>query len=241
MTRADFSFANNFSENKKFNHNLDGFEDIWKTVDDVSSISFEILIPSQNIVKQEEENTGLGKYFFSAEELMMRQNLVDLAIRENATVRENKTNAFVDLLVKKDKDIFTQDFAGHLGDMTEDDVKFFQLIVNNQKVTINNNSSLIVENENGEKILENLKFSKSVMNMIEYSYSSNRPIRIDFAKDLSVILKIDRQGQITAEFISSDKAMEYLLKTNIPQLREKLDSAGIKYKKIYYKEDEEKE
>jgi len=232
MSRADFNFANNFSNNKKFNHNFDGFEDIWQTIDDVSSISFEILIPNQNIVKKEEKS-DLNKYIFSLEELMMRQNLVDLAIRENATVRENKKNPYIDL--------FTQDFAGHISDMTEDDVKFFQLIVNNQKVTINNSNSLIVENENGEKILENLNFSKRMMDMVEYLYTSNRPLRLDFADDLSIILRIDRQGQISAEFIATSKAMEYLLKTNIPLLKQKLDSAGIKYKKIYYKEEDEKE
>lgn len=237
MSRADFNFANNFSENKNFNQNFEGFDDIWQAIDDISSISFELHIPKQNITKS--ENTSeYSKYFMTAEEILMRQNLVDLAIKESTTVRENKANSFVDLLVKKDKDIFTQNFAGHISDMTDDDAKFFQLILSNQNITLNNSGSVIVEDENGEKNLQKLNFSKSVMNLIEYAYTSNRPIRMDFAGDLSVIIKIDKQGQISAEFISSDKAMEYLLKTNIPLLRQKLESEGIKYKKIFYREEE---
>lgn len=239
MSRADFNFANtkNSPENKKFNQNFEGFEDIWQTFDDASSISFELLIPSRNIVEKE-ETKDFPNHFLSVEELMMRQNLVDLAIKENTTVRENTKNSYVDLLVKKDKDMFTQNFAGHISDMTEDDEEFFKLILNNQNVTINNSGSVIVENEKGEKTLEKLGFSKSVLNLVEYAYTSNRPIRIDFAKNLSVILKIDKQGQVSAEFIASDKAMEYLLKTNIPLLRQKLDSAGINYKRIFYREEE---
>lgn len=238
MNRTDFSFANtnNSAGNQKFSRNFEGLEDIWQTLDDVSSVSFELLLPNKKIIKKEETN-DFTNHFLSVEEIMMRQNLVDLAIKENATVRENKSPN-VDILIKKDKDIYSQNFAGNISEMTEDDAKFFQIILNNQNVSINNSGSVIVEDEKGEKTLKNLNFSKSVMNLVEYAYSSNRPIRIDFAQNTSVILKIDRLGQISAEFISSDKAMEYLLKTNIPLLRQKLDSAGIKYKSIFYREEE---
>lgn len=238
MNRTDFSFANtnNSAGNQKFSRNFEGLEDIWQTLDDVSSVSFELLLPNKKIIKKEETN-DFTNHFLSVEEIMMRQNLVDLAIKENATVRENKSPN-VDILIKKDKDIYSQNFAGNISEMTEDDAKFFQIILNNQNVSINNSGSVIVEDEKGEKTLKNLNFSKSVMNLVEYAYSSNRPIRIDFTQNTSVILKIDRLGQISAEFISSDKAMEYLLKTNIPLLRQKLDSAGIKYKSIFYREEE---
>ncbi len=239
MNRTDFNFANtnNSAENQKFNKNFEGFEEIWQTVDDVSSISFELLLPDKKIINKEEAN-DFTNHFLSVEEIMMRQNLVDLAIKENATVRPNIKNSYVDILVKKDKDVFTKNFAGNISEMTEDDVKFFQIILNNQNVTINNSGSVIVEDENGKKNLTKLGFSKSVMNLIEYAYTGNRPVRIDFAKNLSIILKIDKLGQISAEFITSDKAMEYLLKTNIPLLRQKLDSEGIKYKSIFYREEE---
>lgn len=241
MSRADFNFANNFSESNGFSHNFQGFEDVWQNIDDISTISFELLLPKESLIQKKDDSDskdGIGRRIFETEELLMRQNLVDLAMKENITVRENKKNPYVDLLVKNEKDIFSKEFAGQLPQMTEDDIKFFELIAGNGNISINNTNSVVVEGEDGQKTLENLKFSKSLMNLIEYSYSSGRPVRIDFSKDLTVILKIDRQGQISAEFISSDKAMEHLLRTNIPYLKQKLDSSGIKYKKIYYKDDE---
>lgn len=241
MSRADFNFAKNFSGNQNFDNNFDGFDEVWQTIEDMSTISFELLIPKENLIKREDEKSPLSENIFAIEELLMRQNLVDLAVKENTTVKENKKNPYVDLLVKKDKDIYTTNFINYLPQITEDDIKFFELIANNKNILINNNNTLLITEENGAINRQSLNFSKSLMNLIEYSYTSNKSIRIDFGKDLAVILKIDKQGMISAEFISSDKAMEYLLKTNIPHLREKLDSSGIKYKKIYYKDEEESE
>ncbi|MEI8377882.1 MAG: hypothetical protein WCF95_05005 [bacterium] len=242
MSRADFHFSKNFSNSQGFEHDFEGFSDVWKSIDDISSLSFELLLPKENLINKQEATDnegGLGKNIFAIEELMMRQNLVNLAINENMTVRENKNKTYVDLLVKCDKDIYTGEFKEKLAEMTEDDVNFFELIANKQNIFINTSNSLLLEDESGQTVLRDLKFSKSMVNLIEYAHSSNRPIRIDFAKDLSVILRIDKQGRVSAEFISSDNAMEFLLKTNIPHLKQKLDSAGIKYKKIYYKDEEE--
>lgn len=242
MSRADFNFSNNFSNNQNFDHNFEGFSDVWKSIDDVSSLSFELLLPQEKLINKKElddNEPGLCKNIFAIEELMMRQNLVNLAIKENMTVRENKNKTYVNLLVKCDKDIYTGEFKEKLSEMTEDDFKFFELVANKQNIFINSSNSLLLEDESGQTVLKDLNFSKSLVNLIEYSYASNRPIRIDFGKDLALILQIDKQGRVSAEFISSDKAMEFLLKTNIPLLRQKLDSAGIKYKKIYYKDEEE--
>jgi flagellar hook-length control protein FliK len=63
---------------------------------------------------------------------------------------------------------------------------------------------------------------------------------LDFDGNSSVILKVDAEGKLTAEFISSDKAMESLLKNSIPQLRNKMDNEGIPYKDISYKDQSQK-
>jgi hypothetical protein len=244
MSRADFHFSNNFLNNKNTDKNFDGFSEIWNSIDDISSLSFELLLPKGNLIERddsEENESEFGKNIFAIEELLMRQNLVDLAVKENATVRENKNKTYVDLLVKSDKDIYTEKFKENISQITQDDLKFFELIANKQNIYINSANSLILEDESGQTVLKDLQFSKSLLNLIEYSHAGNRPIRIDFDKDLSVILRIDKQGKVSAEFISQDKAMEFLIKTNIPNLRQKLDNSGIKYKKIYYKDDEEKE
>jgi hypothetical protein len=117
MSRADFNFAKNFSGNQNFDNNFDGFDEVWQTIEDMSTISFELLIPKENLIKRDDEKSPLSENIFAIEELLMRQNLVDLAVKENATVKENKKNPYVDLLVKKDKDIYTTNFINYLPQM----------------------------------------------------------------------------------------------------------------------------
>ena len=71
---------------------------------------------------------------------------------------------------------------------------------------------------------------------MEYSFKSQKPVRLDFNGNSSVILKMNNNGKLIAEFISNDKAMEYALKSSIPNLKDKLDSEGIPYEEIFYKD-----
>lgn len=242
MSRADINLSNNNLSNNQQNHmNFDDFDGVWQDLEGVSEISFELLLPDSRMVQSSDEinEEDFADDFLDVQETLMRQNLVNLAMKENICIKNNKEDA-VDLLVKSKSTPYTKAFAMNLRKMTEDDLKFFQLLADKQDLTINNQNSVVVENADGKTTLSDLKFSKSFMNLVEYSYKSQRPIRIDFDSNASVILRIDRSGKVCAEFIASDQVMEHLLKTNIPLLKKKLDSSGIKYKKIYYR-DEEKE
>lgn len=219
--------------------NFDDFDGVWQELDGISEISFELLLPDKNIKKENEEVVEAPQTSFMAmEENLMRQNLVTLAMKENITIRQNKEDD-VNLLIKSEESEITKSFKMNLPRMTEDDIRFFQLLAHNQNLNINNQNSITVENGDSKETLSNLKFSKSLMNLIEYSLKSQKPIRIDFAQNAAVILRISKEGRVSAEFIAADKAMERLIKTNIPQLKNKLDSSGIKYKKIYYTDEEE--
>lgn len=240
MSRADINLKNNndFS-NQQNPQNLDEFEGVWQTLDGVNEISFELLLPKNRIQSASDDiEQNIGDDFLAVEELMMRQNLVDLALKENISVKNNKEDG-VNLLVKEKSTEYTRAFNFNLSKMTEDDISFFKLLADKQSIAINNQNSIVVENSDGELKTENMKFSRSFLNLIQYTFKSQRPIRIDFDKNASVIIRINPQGRVSAEFIASDAVMEHLLKTNIPQLKKKLDSSGIKYKKIYYRDEEE--
>lgn len=241
MSRADINLKNdnNFS-NQQNQMNFDDFEGAWQDLEGISEISFELLLPRNRLPKEASSmQENIGDDFLAVEETMMRQNLVDLAIKENISVKNNKNDG-VDILVKEKSTEYTRAFSFNPQKMTEDDVRFFELLAEKQNITINNQNSIIVEGSDENIKMSNLKFSKNFLNLIQYSFKGQRPIRIDFDKNASVIIRIDRQGRVSAKFISSDAAMDHLLKTQIPQLKKKLDSSGIKYKKIYYR-DEEKE
>ena len=66
------------------------------------------------------------------------------------------------------------------------------------------------------------------------SIINKKVFRIDFDNEISVIIKIDREGKISANFLTSSTEIEEGLKNNLYLLRQKFDEQGIKYGSIEY-------
>ena len=101
--------------------------------------------------------------------------------------------------------------------MSDDDAVFFADLVQNTDMTMQTIASQIqndIENK-VQDIEQKVKVSSVLMNTIKEGMQTNKPFRIDFDKDVSVILRIDRDGSISANFIPGDKAVEQYLKNNI--------------------------
>ena len=128
-------------------------------------------------------------------------------------------------------------------DFKKQDLDFIKTCLINPSINLNNlnmqnsqiNFSVSNNNHAGQvSSYKSLNISKELANLIEYSFKTQKPVRIEFGKDSSVILKSDRDGKLTAEFISSNEAMAYVLKSSIPNLKTKLDSENISYNEIFY-------
>lgn len=81
----------------------------------------------------------------------------------------------------------------------------------------------------------NVGVSKTLMNLIEKAHKTQQPIRLDFDNNISVILRIDKDGKITAEFLPSDAAAEQYLRNNISFLKNNLEQQNIVYNDIFYR------
>lgn len=77
--------------------------------------------------------------------------------------------------------------------------------------------------------------SKTLLNLIEKAYNTSKPCRIDFDNNISVILQIDKDGKVTAQFLPSDAVAEQYLRNNIGYLRQSLDAQNIEYNEISYR------
>lgn len=85
--------------------------------------------------------------------------------------------------------------------------------------------------------------TNSLLNMLQTSFDSKKPIRLDFDKDITVILKMDSDGKIQAHFIPGSSEVEKYLKNNIQSLRQNFDDEEINYSYLgysRYKEDSSK-
>ena len=81
---------------------------------------------------------------------------------------------------------------------------------------------------------ETIKASNSLLNMLHSSIETKKAIRLDFDKDVTVILKLDKEGKILTHFIPGSFEVESFLKQNIPCLKQRFDDAQINYSQIGY-------
>ncbi len=136
----------------------------------------------------------------------------------------------------------------NLDSMTKNDIAFFKLLSESKELTIQSVNpkdmqvTMTALQEGKQQVsYKTVNFSKGLFNLIEYSFKTQKPVRLDFQGSSSVILKVNSEGKLTAEFISNDAAMEYALKSSIPGLKQKMDSEGIPYEEIYYKDNNKRQ
>ena len=124
--------------------------------------------------------------------------------------------------------------------MTEQDANFFiELVKNNQETgqTATDTATQILQDlQQADEVQQTTRVSKALADMIGEAVKTNKPFRIDFDKNISVIIKIDREGKISAEFLPGDKAVEQFLRTQLPMLRQKFNDENINYKDLNYRQ-----
>lgn len=127
--------------------------------------------------------------------------------------------------------------------MDLNDAKFFVNLVQNQQFTVQNNPNVQVANGlNGtEAILKNeatqqaVNVSSALMTQLQESMATNKPFRIDFDNNVAVVMHVDKDGKLSANFIPGDKAVEAYLKANLPALQQSFDAQNLPYNKLTYK------
>ena len=124
--------------------------------------------------------------------------------------------------------------------MTEADAKFFSsLIETNQQVIEGSKSAEQMNNNNILKDVEtahSAQVSKTLLNALKESQENNKPFRLDIDKDISIILRVNKNGAISAEFLPGDEAVEQYLKANIPLLKQKFSDEGLEYDSLSYRQ-----
>ena len=131
-----------------------------------------------------------------------------------------KTNITTDTVVKFD------DIA-----MNKNDVEFFANLVENGSVDMNS----VTNSQKSSQV------SKTLADMLAKSMEDNKPIRINFDNDISVIIKINKNGKISADFLPSSQVAEAYLKENLPILKQKFDDNNIDYEELNYRKQEQQD
>lgn len=117
--------------------------------------------------------------------------------------------------------------------MSDEDANFFANLVQNTNMSMKDIASQMTEVNNAQTA-KSVQVSSVLMEKLAESLKTNQPFRIDFDKDVSVIIKVNKDGSLMANFIPGDKAVEQYLRNNIASLRQRFDEENLSYSELSY-------
>ena len=116
--------------------------------------------------------------------------------------------------------------------MNEADVEVFANLVENKEIDMNNLAPQALE--------KSVKVSKTLADMLAKAKEDNQPLRINFDNNISIIIRISRDGKISADFLPSSQIAEAYLKENLPLLKQRFDDNNISYGELNQRENRNK-
>ncbi|MBP3820625.1 hypothetical protein J6G99_03155 [bacterium] len=129
--------------------------------------------------------------------------------------------------------------------MTESDANFFLSLTQNDNVTAQNivtqAQTMINNGADVKETSQNVHISQTLLNALSEARQNNQPLRIDFDQNISVIIRVGKDGAISANFIPGDKAVEQYLRSNIESLRNTFDEQNIDYAELSYSNSSKKQ
>ena len=130
---------------------------------------------------------------------------------------DTKTNIVQETIVKYDAVI-----------MNEADVEVFAELVQNGEADLKHLAP--------EAAKKSVHVSKTLADMLTKAMEDNKPVRIEFDNGISVIIKISRDGKLSADFLPSTQIAEAYLKEKLPLLKQRFDEQNIDYDELNQRE-----
>ncbi len=121
--------------------------------------------------------------------------------------------------------------------MSEGDALFFANLVTKTDMSMQSIAGGFqksLNTANVQSVEKTAKVSSVLMDALADSMKNNKSFRIDFDKDVSVVMRVDKDGLLNANFIPGDKAVEAYLKNNISYLRQRFDDENLPYNELTY-------
>ena len=122
--------------------------------------------------------------------------------------------------------------------MNESDADFFINLTQNENVNVQSITAqaqnMVNHGADVAEVKQNVQVSQALLNALSEARENNQPLRIDFDQNISVILRVGKDGAVSAQFIPGDKAVEQYLRNNIDALRSSFDEQELPYSELSY-------
>lgn len=122
--------------------------------------------------------------------------------------------------------------------LDQGDADFFVNLTQKNDVSMQNITTqaqnMVNNGADVSEVKKNVQVSQTLLNALSNSRENNQPIRIDFDQNVSVILRVGKDGAISANFIPGDKAVEQYLRNNMDSLKATFNQNDLPYSDLSY-------
>lgn len=134
--------------------------------------------------------------------------------------------------------VITLDFSPSSISMTQADAEFFVNLTQSNDVSVQNvvaqAQNLLNNGTELVQVKQSAQISQTLLNALMTAKENNQPLRIDFDQNVSVILRVGKDGALAANFIPGDKAVEQYLRNNIESLKNTFRENDLPYSDLSY-------
>ena len=132
----------------------------------------------------------------------------------------------------------TLDFSPSNISMTQADAEFFVNLTQQNDITAQNvvaqAQNMLNSGTDVAQVKQSAQISQALLNALMTAKENNQPLRIDFDQNISVILRVGKDGALAANFIPGDKAVEQYLRNNIESLKATFKENDLPYSDLSY-------
>lgn len=125
--------------------------------------------------------------------------------------------------------------------MDNKDISFFLNLVENQQMTAQNpqaagntNINNMFSDIKSEATQKTVQVSAALLDSLNDAAKTGKSVRIDFGNDIAVIMKVDKEGTLSANFIPGTAAVEAYLRDNIAGLKQSFNEQNLPYNQLSY-------
>lgn len=201
----------------------------------------EELKEDESILSTEEENLEMARknmaakrlsdadYKTTEEDMMFMNDIVAMNNQANIEYSDRKqaTENILSALMSQTMNVSTHNKID-LSELKQSDV---DCIIGMLRKGVQSPAPFIDENNDELDFL-----SRKFVALLKDSIINNKVFRIDFDNDISVIIRVNKEGQLSVELQTKDEEMARHIKENLYILREKFDALNVKYDEISIKE-----
>jgi len=194
--------------------------------------------PFSSFMNNEQSSNSNQQLSHSAKDLAEEAAILSTMAENIAMANKNEVLQNSEKTVVRNEGVKKVD--SKTGITTETVVKFDSIIMNQADVEVFANivekGSINMDSLTTESVQKSVQISKTLADMLVKARETSQPLRIDFDNNISVIIRISRDGKLSADFLPSSQVAEAYLKENLPLLRQRFDEKNIEYDSLNQRE-----